>query len=93
MAFRIRYTEPAIAHLKEILACSWASFPETTEQFGKALLDHIDLLERFPYIGGKVPGRPGIRQLTHTPVIVDDRVREEPGIVEILQFRHSSRRR
>ena len=78
---------------EEILAYSWANFPDTAERFGNALLNHADLLARFPYIGNPVEGRPGIRQLVHTPILIYYRVDETRKLVEILHFWHGSRRR
>jgi plasmid stabilization system protein ParE len=65
--FQIRITEAALADLEDILAYSWAKFPAIAERFGNAILNHVDLLKIFPYIGSPVAGRPGVRQLVHTP--------------------------
>jgi len=54
--FQVRITEAALADLEEILAYSWANFPATAERFGNALLDHIELLKSFPYIGSPIAG-------------------------------------
>jgi plasmid stabilization system protein ParE len=89
--FQVRITEAALADFEEILAYSWANFPVTAQRFGNAILDHIDLLKSFPYIGSPVPGRPGVRELVHTPILIYYRVNEAPKFVEILHFRHSSR--
>ena len=91
MDFQIRITEAALAEFEEILAYSWANFPATAERFGNALLNHIDLLRSFPYIGAPVVGRPGVRQLVHTPILIYYRVNEAPNFVEILHFWHRSR--
>jgi len=89
--FQIRITEAALADLEEILAYSWANFSATAERFGSAILNHIDLLKSFPYIGSPVDGRPGVRQLVHTPILIYYCVSEETHFVEILHFRHGSR--
>jgi plasmid stabilization system protein ParE len=65
--FQIRITEAALADFEGILAYSWANFPVTAERFGNAILNHVELLKSFPYIGSPVDGRPGVRQLVHTP--------------------------
>ena len=91
MDFQVRISEAALADLEEILAYSWAHLPETTERFGNAILDHIEVLKRFPYLGSPVGGRPGVRRLVHTPIKIDYRVREQSRLVEILQLRHTSR--
>jgi plasmid stabilization system protein ParE len=89
--FQIRITRAALADLEEILACSWANFPAPAERFGNAILNHLDLLRSFPYIGRPVAKRPGVRQLAHNPILVYYRVNEAPNFVEILHFWHSSR--
>jgi plasmid stabilization system protein ParE len=89
--FEIRISEAALADLEEILAYSWAHFPESTERFGTAILDHIEVLKSFPYLGWTVRGRAGVRRLVHTPITIDYRVSEEMHIIEVLQLRHASR--
>jgi plasmid stabilization system protein ParE len=90
--FQIRITTAALADLEEILAYSWVNFPATAERFGNAVLDHTDILKSFPYIGSPVVGRPGVRQIVHTPILIYYRVNESPNFVEILHFWHGSRR-
>jgi plasmid stabilization system protein ParE len=91
--FNIRISKTALTDFEEILAYSWQNFPKKAEQFGHALLNHAELLATFPYIGGPVKGRPGIRQLVHTPILIYYRVDEARRLVEILHFWHGSRRR
>jgi len=90
--FQVRISDPALADFEDILEYSWANFPATAERFGNALLNHVDLLRSFPYIGSPVFGRPGVRQLVHTPILIYYRVFESAKAVEILHFWHSSRR-
>jgi plasmid stabilization system protein ParE len=59
---QIRITEAALADFEGIPAYSWANFPATAERFGNAILNHIELLRSFPYVGSRVKGRPGVRQ-------------------------------
>ena len=91
MDFQIRISEAALADFEEILAYSWANFPATAEQFGNAILNHVDLLRNFPYIGSAVDGRSGVRQLVHTPIVIYYRVSEAANVVEVLHFWHGSR--
>ena len=84
MDFQIRITEAALADLEGILAYSCATFPARAERFGDAILNHIELLRSFPYVGSLVKGRPGVRQLVHTPILIYYRVNESPNFVEIL---------
>jgi plasmid stabilization system protein ParE len=90
--FQVRIEDPALIDLEDILEYSWAKFPANAERFGNDLLNHVDLLGIFPYMGSPVPGRPSVRQLIHTPILIYYLVRERPDVVEILHFRHASRR-
>jgi plasmid stabilization system protein ParE len=89
--FQIRVAETAVADFEEILAYSWANFPESTERFGNAILDHLELLKSFPHIGGLVDGLPGVRRLVHAPLLIYYRVYRTPNYVEILHFWHAKR--
>ena len=53
MDFQVRITEAALADFDEILAYSWAEFPESTERFDNAILNHVSLLKSFPYLGAE----------------------------------------
>ena len=86
MDFKVRISEAALTDFEEILAYSWANFPDAAERFGNGLLNHVDLLAKFPYIGAPVEGRHGVRQLVHTPILIYYRVDEERQVVEILHF-------
>jgi plasmid stabilization system protein ParE len=90
--FQIRITEAALADFEGILVYSWDNFPNTAERFGDAILNHVDLLRSFPYIGSPVDGRDGVRLLVHTPILIYYRVNETPNFVEVLHFWHGSRR-
>jgi plasmid stabilization system protein ParE len=89
--FQVRITEAALGDFEEILAYSWAKFPATAERFGTAILNHVELLRSFPYIGSPVAGRPGVRQLVHTPLVIYYRVSPGQRRVEVLHFWHGSR--
>jgi plasmid stabilization system protein ParE len=89
--YQVRISEAALTDFEEILAYSWANFPETTERFGIALLNHVNLLGSFPFVGSPVAGRDNVRQLVHTPILIYYRVDERQRQVEILHFRHGSR--
>jgi plasmid stabilization system protein ParE len=92
MDFQIRISIPALVDLEDILAYSWANFPDTAERFGSAILNHLEILKSFPYIGNPIAERPQVRQLVHTPIIIYYRIHRELEAVEILHFRHSSRK-
>jgi plasmid stabilization system protein ParE len=77
--------------LEEILAYSRVNFPGTAERFGTALLDHLELLKTFPYMGSQVSRRPGVRQLVHTPILIYYVIDERRKTIEVLHFRHGAR--
>ena len=92
MAFKVLYHEDALADLEEIFEWSKDKHPETTEQFAIDLFDHIDLLQALPYIGAPIRGYPHLRRLLHSPLYVYYRLDEDRKAIEILHFRHSSRK-
>ena len=71
---------------------SWANFPSTAGRFGDAILNHLDLLKEFPYIGSPVQHSDGMRQLVHTPILIFYQVNEARHLAEVLHFWHGSRR-
>lgn len=93
MDFQIRITAAALADFEAIIEYSWANFPDSAERFGESLLDHLNILKSFPHIGKPVAGRPGVRQLVHTPILIYYRVHAESELVEILHFWHGSRQK
>ena len=92
MAFKILYHEDALADLEEIFDWSREKHPETTEQFANELFEHIELLQSLPYIGAPIKGHPQLRRLLHSPLYVYYRLDENREAIEILHFRHSSRK-
>jgi plasmid stabilization system protein ParE len=89
--FQVRISEAALADLESIVEYSWSVFPGTAERFGSALLDLVDLLGRFPYIGNRFAKRQLTRRLVYTPILIYYRVNEARGEVEILRFRYAKR--
>jgi len=50
---------------------------EAASRFGEALLDHVDLLGRFPRMGNIIRKRSPVRKLVHSPILVYYRIHEE----------------
>jgi hypothetical protein len=77
--FQVRISEPALTDFEDILEYSWIKFPATAEAFGHALQNHIALLQTFPFLtlATLVVGGLGVRQLVHTPILIDCRVQEK----------------
>src|SRR5712691_2716867 len=66
------------------MAYAWATYPDSAVQFGRSLLNHLEILKTFPYVGGLVRERSGVRQLVHTPFLIYDAVFPEKRLVEVL---------
>jgi plasmid stabilization system protein ParE len=89
--FKIVITEPALVDLEEIIRYSWEHHPASADAFGHSLLDHMEILKNFPYVGRPVANRPFVRQLIHTPIAVYYAAYPDKHLVEILHFWHGSR--
>jgi plasmid stabilization system protein ParE len=90
---KIRYTEDALADLEEILAYSWAQFPETTETFIRGIVATINRLKFFPRLGVPICGAPGVREFVHRPIVIQYRLWEDDCVVQVLRLLHVARRR
>jgi plasmid stabilization system protein ParE len=72
--YRLLYTQKALDDLAEIVGHIAEHDEESASRFGTSLLDHIDLLARFPGMGGRIQKRPTVRKLVHSPILVYYRV-------------------
>lgn len=92
MDFRLLFTQRSLNDLAEIVGYLAEDDAEAAERFGNSLLDHIELLARFPRIGSRVRERSRVRKLAHSPILVYYQLREDKHLVEILHLRHASRK-
>ena len=92
MDYRILFTQRALSDLAEIIGFIAEHDAEAAMQFGSALLDHVDLLSRFPRMGGVIRKRSRVRKLQHSPLLVYYRIQEDKKNIEVLHFRHGSRK-
>lgn len=92
MDYRILYTERALSDLAEIIGYIAKDDAEAALRFGNSLLDHIDLLTRFPRIGGIIRKRSRVRKLLHSPILVYYRVNDATHLIEVLHLRHAARK-
>jgi plasmid stabilization system protein ParE len=90
--YRVLFTQRALSDLSQIVGHIAQDDDAGASRFGEALLDHVDLLGRFPRMGNAIRKRSRVRKLVHSPIIVYYRVREEKCLIEILHFRHGSRK-
>lgn len=92
MEYKVYFSDDSLRDLDETLEFIRQDKGATAERFGNALLNHIELLASFPHIGAPVAGRPGLRNLLHTPIRIYYRILEDRRMVEIIHLWHGSRR-
>jgi plasmid stabilization system protein ParE len=90
--YRLDFTKKALNDLAAIVDYIAEDDEAASSRFGKTLLDHVNLLERFPRMGTPVPRRPGVRKLVHSPILVYYRVSEHRRTIQVLRFLHGARR-
>jgi plasmid stabilization system protein ParE len=90
--YRLLFTQRALSDLSEIVGHIAQDDGEVASRFGEALLDHVDLLGRFPRMGNTIRKKSRVRKLVHSPILVYYQVHQEKRLVEILHFRHGSRK-
>ena len=67
MDYRLFYTQRTLNDLAEIIGYIAEDDAEAAMRFGNSLLDHLDLLARFPRMGGTVRKRPQVRKTGAQP--------------------------
>jgi plasmid stabilization system protein ParE len=90
--YRLLFTQRALSDLSGIVGRIAQDDDKVASRFGEALLDHVDLLGRFPRMGNTTRKRSRVRKLVHSPILVYYQVHEEKRPVEVLHFRHGSRK-
>lgn len=93
MDYHIVYTQRALGDLAEIIRYIAEDNREAATRFGNSLLDHIEMLQRYPRMGSTIRERGNVRRLVHSPIVVYYyyQVDEGQNGVEILHLRHGSR--
>jgi plasmid stabilization system protein ParE len=86
------YTERALKDLAEIIGVITRDDGEAAARFGSALLDHVELLGRFPLMGRAIQSGSPVRKLVHSPILVYYQIHNDKRLVEVLHFRHGSRK-
>ena len=92
MDYRLLFTQRSLDDLAEIIGHIAEDDGEAASRFGNTLLDHIELLARFPRMGSTSRARSRVRKLSHSPIVVYYQIREDKRLVEILHLRHASRK-
>jgi plasmid stabilization system protein ParE len=89
--YRLLYSQKSLKDLDEILGDIAEEDAESASRFRTSLLDHVDLLSRFPRLGGVIRKRSRVRKLLHSPLLVYYRIDEKKRLIEILHVRHGAR--
>lgn len=92
MDYRLIYSQRSLADLEALIGHIAVDDAAAASRFGSSLLDHIELLTRFPRIGGVTRKRAHIRKLLHSPILVYYEIDESKREVEIVHLRHGARR-
>jgi plasmid stabilization system protein ParE len=90
--FRVLFARRALNDLAEIVGHIAEDDADAASRFGNSLLDHVQLLSRFPRMGSAIRKRARVRKLSHSPVLVYYQIREDKRLVEVLHLRHASRK-
>lgn len=92
MDYRLLYTQRSLNDLDNIFRRAAEDDAAAASRFGKGLLDHVELLTRFPRMGAATRRRPQVRKLVHSPILVYYRIHGNKRLIEILPFRHGARK-
>ena len=92
MDFRLLYSQRALNDLEEIIGYIAEDDADSAARFGDSLLDHLELLEKFPRIGTPIRKKAEVRKLMHSPIVVYYQIHEDRRLVEILHLRHGARK-
>jgi toxin ParE1/3/4 len=90
--YRLLYTKKALNDLAEIIGHIAEDDAQAASRFGSSLAAHVELLARFPHMGGRIRKRPRVRKLLHSPFLVYYQVREAKREIEVLHIRHGARK-
>jgi toxin ParE1/3/4 len=93
MDFKIVWTEPALNDLRDICLYIATKDLDSSERVGEDILSHVELLEKFPFVGPTYPrGSSGrVREIICRKYRIFYRVSEAQKNVEILTIWHASR--
>jgi plasmid stabilization system protein ParE len=89
--YRLLFTQRALTDLADIVGRIAEDDREAAARFGSALLDHVDLLRRFPRMGNLIEERSRVRKLIHTPILIYHTVQDDTKTIEVLHMRHGAR--
>jgi toxin ParE1/3/4 len=93
MEFKVIWSDVAIADLHEVCSYIAQDNPEAALRMGQGILDHVQILTQFPFIGPAYPrGAQGpLRQIVFRSYRMFSDVSEELRRVDILHVWHGAR--
>ena len=93
MDFKLIWTDSAIADLKEICDYISRDNPSASAKVGRGILEHVKVLELFPFIGPAYPRRSGgaIREIVYGNYRVFYEVINQPKAIHVLRIWHGAR--
>ena len=93
MDFKIIWSDEAIADLQDIVSYVALDDPQAALRLGQGILEHVHVLESFPFIGPTYPrGAQGtLREIVFRPYRIFYDVGEASHRVEILHVWHPRR--
>jgi toxin ParE1/3/4 len=93
MDFQVVWSDPALADLQEIVAYISRDDPAAAERVGNDIVDHVETLRTFPFIGPTYPrgSRGNRREIVCGNYRIFYRVFEPRKLVEVLTVWHGAR--
>lgn len=93
MDFKVIWSEQAIGDLRDLCSYIAGHDPEAAVRMGNGILDHVQILATFPFIGPLYPRGAGgsLREIVFRSYRIFYDVREESHQVDILHVRHGAR--
>lgn len=93
MDFKIIWSEQALGDLRDLCSYIARHDPEAALRMGNRILDHVEILARFPFIGPSYPrGASGaLREIVFRSYRIFYDVHEESHRVDVLHVRHGAR--
>ena len=93
MDFKVVWTDSAISDLEDVCAYISRDNPPASQRVGRGILDHVKILESFPFVGPTYPrGSMGtIREIVFEKYRIFYEVLAEPKIVNVLRVWHGAR--
>ena len=93
MGFKVIWSDQAIGDLRDLCAYIARHDPEAALRMGNGILDHVQILAQFPFIGPPYPRgtRGPLREIVFRSYRIFYDVCEESGQVDIQHVRHGAR--